>query len=287
MKDKNNFKINLLAGIACVVFLLSSFISSAQEQTYYPRGNPDKWNVELTPFLWLPWITGKVDAHNKDESVTIGPVDLLSKLKMAFMINAEVSKGKWFVSPTYSYTSLASEKVLRYDEEENPVMVVYPELKMNIIGFVAGARLPVGKKFLIDPYLGFRYDNFYTSVKLERLLDTNTRSVSFDFWDPVFGVRVDYFACPRMPMWLKADFGGLGAGSKYSWSATYNVGYSLSPTIDLTAGFSAYGFKFEDETALDNTVSLAQTMYGFDLGLKIILPKRYKDPSIFKKAKKG
>ncbi len=44
------------------LILLLSYIGNVQGQTsaYYPKGDPDKWNVEITPFLWLPAVSGEV-----------------------------------------------------------------------------------------------------------------------------------------------------------------------------------------------------------------------------------
>ena len=44
-----------------------------------------------------------------DESFGVPVADILGNLKGAFMINAEVSKGKFFASPGYIYTKLGTE----------------------------------------------------------------------------------------------------------------------------------------------------------------------------------
>ncbi len=122
--------------------------------------------------------------------------------------------------------------------------------------------------------------------QFDGIIDTISVKEKADFWDPVIGFRTLYFPHPRVPTMLKFDVGGFGIGSDFSWTATITGGYSISPQIDLIAGFSAYGTDFIGETKTGSTAGLKVFMYGFDLGMKIFLPKRYKDPSIFKKSKK-
>ena len=86
-------------------------------------------------------------------------------------------------------------------------------------------------------------------------------------------------------MILKIDVGGFGVGSVFSWTAALNSGYTLSPSFDLLAGFSAYGTVFEKENALGNTIGLNMIMYCFDLGVKYHIPNRVKDKAVFKKVK--
>jgi len=262
---------------------------NAQESVYYPNGDPEKWNVQLTPFLWLPVISGELESNFISESFNYPAVDILGNLKMAFMINAEVSKGKFFAMPSYVYTKLGTKEVktIRQDlQGEDINITATPELKMNIVGLIVGMHFPTSEKFIFDPYLGFRYNSFKTSIGIEGIVDTTSVEEKADFWDPVLGFRTLYFPHPRVPTMFKFDVGGFGAGSDLSWTTTLNAGYSISPQIDLIAGFSAYGTNFIGETKVGNTKVLKVFMYGFDMGMKIFLPKRYKDPSIFKKTKK-
>ena len=118
--------------LVIAIFLLGNTTINAQTSKYYPKGDPNKWNVELTPFLWLPAISGEVGSERLSEDYDIPAVDLLSNLKMAFMFTAEVSKGKFFMAPTYFYSKLGSEEYIWTSEGGEENIAVIPELKMNI-----------------------------------------------------------------------------------------------------------------------------------------------------------
>ena len=104
--------------------------------------------------------------------------------------------------------------------------------------------------------------------------------------DPIIGFKAHYFPHPRVPIELKADIGGFGAGSKLTWSAWFNTGYAVSPVVDIIAGFGALSNEYESETQFGNTYGMTSLTYGITMGARFNFPKRYKDPAIFKKAKK-
>ena len=273
-----------LISLFSIVFLINVSSLNAQTEEYLPKGDPNEWNVELTPFLWLPAISGDITIYNS-EDFTIPASDLLSNLKMAFMITADVSKGKFFAAPTYFYTKLGNTDVLKtFDDGEE--VSVDADLKMNVFELIAGARFRVNKQLIIDPFVGFRYSSYNISGTVNRAI---LEDISFDdgpeFWDPVVGVQLHYFPNPRVPINLKADIGGFGAGTNLSWTTTLYGGYTVSPSIDLIAGISVYGANYESEAegVTGKHIDLDMVMYGFNMGMVYHIPKRYKDKAIFKK----
>lgn len=258
---------------------------NGQEQSYFPKGDPSKWNVELTPFLWLPAISGEVGSENMSNEMDIPAVDLLSNLKMAFMMTGEVSKGMFFSAPSYFYAKLGSENVAWTSGNGEENIVSIPDLKMNIGELIAGGRFRLSEKFILDPFLGVRYTNYHIYGSVEGPKETNTFDESTDYWDPILGMQMHYFPHPRVPIYAKVDIGGFGVGSTFSWATSLMSGYTLSPSFDLLGGIAALGTDFEKETSIGNMVGMKMIMYGFNIGVKYHIPKRVKDKSVFKKAK--
>ena len=277
-----NSKKSSFFGICILLVSLSLTRIHAQDQKYYPMGDPKKWNIELSPFVWLPVVGGEVTSDVLTEQFEVPAIDLVDNLKFAFMLSADVSKGKFFATPTYIYTKLGTENVLKTDNQGDPAVVAIPDIKMNILEFIAGMRFDIGEKVYMDPFIGFRYNNYQSSVELDVRDTSKTYSEKSDFWDPVVGLRVHYYPHPRVPLTFKSDIGGFGAGSDFAWSASVNGGYSISPSFDLLAGMLVYNVDFIEENAIGNEVGLAVFMYGFDLGIRWKIPAGYKDPAIFK-----
>ena len=267
------------------MILLVCIIAAKGQNTYLPKGDPGKWNVELTPFLWLPAIGGDVGSVRLSEDYNIPSVDLLSNLKMAFMINGEVSKGKFFAAPYYVYTKLGTEETKWTSGNGAYNITAKPDLKLNILGLNAGGRFRANDLLIFDAFAGFRYTSYQIVGSIEGINQAIPLDEKADFWDPVVGFQMYYYPIPRVPVILKVDVGGFGAGSDLSWTTELNSGYTVSPSFDLLAGFSAYGTNFEKENALGNKIGLNMIMYGFDIGLRYHIPKRVKDPAVFKKVK--
>lgn len=258
-----------------------------EQNSYHPLGDPKQWNVQISPFLWLPSVSGTVSVPRFTKDYSASQIDLLKQLRGAVMFRGEVSKGKVFVAPTYLFFKLKSESVLRYDGNGDPATVVVPALGMHILEVDAGARLPVGSKLIFDPYLGFRYNHFKTTMDIDGKFRDTAGTVIVNFADPVLGLRLHYYVLPRLPITVKADIGGWGYESRISWSAGMQIGYTVSPTIDLLAGFTAYGLEYEQFRSGEPDFRLKNILYGLNLGATVYFPKRHRDPALFKKQKKG
>jgi hypothetical protein len=264
------------------LILALGFLTQSQDIKYYPKGNPDKWDVEITPFLVLPWVSGEVQSKRLSEDFGIDPTGFVESLNGTLMMDVAVSKGKFFASAGYIYNYNSVEKII-FTTGDNKTIVAEPSLKRHILDVNAGMRFRLGGKFILDPLLGVRYTHYYLFGEVDGILNTKELDEKESFFDPVIGLHAHYYPHPRVPIELKVDCGGFGVGSKFTWSAWFNSGYSVSPAVDLIAGFAVLSNNYENETETGNTYGMTSTTYGFDLGARFYIPGRGKDPSVFKK----
>jgi hypothetical protein len=267
--------ISILPGLAA--------LSQTSELHFGPKGDPDNWHFSVTPFALIPNVSGHVQSKRLSEDFGIAPSDFINTLKGAFMIDAELSKGKFFISPAYIYTNNEVEKILWTSQGGEQTIKVSPALKKNIVELIGGMRYSLATNFMLDPFAGFRYTNYNLSGSAEGIVNTTEINETENFWDPVIGVQAHYYPDRRIPIELKTDIGGFGAGSELTWSVMFNSGYILSPTVDLIAGFAALSNKYEKKTAAGNAYGLTSVTYGFDIGARFYFPKRANDPTVFKK----
>ena len=271
---------------ALIVVFLGLFSQlRGQDLKYDPKGNPGKWNFEITPFFVLPGINGQVQSERLSEDFQIGPSDFISALYGAFMLDAEISKGKFFLSPSWVYTHNAVEKELWTSEDGTQSISFDPGLKRHILEMKAGMRFRLADDFILDPYAGFRYTNYNLFGSVEGIINTDEIDEHADFWDPIIGIQAHYYPHPRVPIELKADLGGFGVGSELTWSAWINSGYAVSPIMDIIAGYAVLENRYETETRAGNAFGMSSLTHGFTMGLRFYLAKRYEDPAVFKKAK--
>jgi hypothetical protein len=266
-----------------VIWLLFAFHSQSQDVKYDPKGNPDKWNFNITPFFILPWVSGQIQSELLSEEFGIDPSDFITSLNGTLMIDAELSRGKFFAAPSYIFHYNEVSKVLWTSENGNQTITAQPEYQRHILEVIAGMRFRLGNKFMLDPYAGFRYTHYRLFGEVEGIVNTREIDEKVDFWDPVFGVKAHYYPHPRVPIEFKADVGGFGAGSKLTWSVWLYSGYTVSPVVDLIAGFGALSNEYESETDSGSTYGMTSLTYGIILGARFYIPGRGKDPSVFKK----
>jgi hypothetical protein len=270
-----------------IVFALGLFFQTqGQDLKYYPRGNPEKWNVEITPFLVLPWVSGEVQSEKLSEDFGIDPAGFIESLNGTMMLEVAVSKRKFFAFAGYIYNYNDIEKILWTSENSNQSITAKPELQRHILQVSSGYRFRLGDKFLLDPYAGFRYTYYHLFGEVEQITGTSELDEHQGFWDPVIGWHAYYFPHPRIPIDLRVDFGGFGIGSEFTWSAWFNCGYAVSPSVDLILGFASLSNEYRNETASGNNFGMISTTYGIDFGARFYIPGRGKDSSVFKKFSK-
>ena len=275
MKTKSSFLI--------IIFLVFAISSQSQNLKYDPKGNPDKWSFNITPFFILPWVNGEIQSKRLSDEFGIGPADFINTLNGTFMINAEVSKGKFFASPSYIYNYNDVSKIIWSSENDNQTITAKPAYQRHILEVIAGMRFRLGDKFILDPYAGFRYTHYRLFGEVEGIINTKEIDEKEDFWDPILGIKAHYYPHPRVPIEFKADIGGFGAGSKLTWSAWFNSGYTVSRVVDILAGFGALSNEYQSESNTGNTYGMTSLTYGITLGVRFYIPGREKDPEIFKK----
>jgi hypothetical protein len=268
-----------------ILFLGLAFQSKGQDVRFDPRGNPEKWNFNITPFFILPWVSGNVQSEMLSKDFGIDPSDFITSLNSTFMMESELSKGKFFVAPSYIFNYNDVEKILWTSRNENQTITAQPEYQRHILEVIAGMRFRLGSKFILDPYTGFRYTHYRLFGEVEGIANTTEIDEKADFWDPVLGFKAHYYPHPRIPIELKADFGGFGVGSKFTWSSWINSGYTVSPVVDVIAGFGALSNDYEAGSGSGNSYGMTSITYGITLGVRFYIPPRFRDPGVFRKAK--
>ena len=86
--------------------------------------------------------------------------------------------------------------------------------------------------------------------KIERRLkrDLNKRVASLDDWvDPFIGLRGRYNFNEKYYLTARADVGGFGVGSDFSWQANGGIGCQLSPTLFLEVTYRALGMDYNKD----------------------------------------
>jgi hypothetical protein len=284
MNFRNSFHYKVTVLSLLMVFFQGSYLySQGQDLKFAPKGNPDKWNFNITPFFILPWVNGNVQSELLSKEFGITPSDFITTLNGTFMIDAELSKGKFFAAPSYIFNYNEVSKVIWTSENGNQTITAQPGYQRHILEVIAGMRFRLGAKFILDPCMGFRYTHYRLFGEVEGIANVSELDEKVDFWDPVLGFKAHFYPIPRLPVELKTDVGGFGVGSKLTWSVWLNSGYTVAPAVDIIAGFGALSYKYENETNPGRDYGMTSITYGVTFGARFYIPSRVKDPLVFLK----
>jgi len=99
-----------------------ALIGLAVSGTALAESNSDKWQFELTPYLWLPTIDGTLSYNpppgGGGPELSVGPTDWLDLINGGLLINGSASKGRFTIFGDVVYLSLQSKegRVLSVDD---------------------------------------------------------------------------------------------------------------------------------------------------------------------------
>lgn len=143
---------------------------------------------------------------------------------------------------------------------------------------IAKWRTGDGSRTAIDLQGGARY--WYQDMAINLAVDVNNpgpglfiaRSGSVEGVDPVIGGRIRHRVAPGQELVLRADIGGLGAGSEFSWNAiaaySWNIAVCEGVTYSGILGYRALSVDYERGSGL-NKYEYDVLMHGPLVGLAV------------------
>jgi hypothetical protein len=229
--------------------------AGAQAQTA-----PDKWEVELTPYLWAAGMDGTMAVGPKEASVSVGFQDLLKSLDFGFMGRFEARNDRWSLASDLVYTNLGKDAQLT--DAGADVGAVVLDTKMLVVEGTAGYRLG---RSPVEAVAGARIYSVKADVQADRVGEL--ASGSGGWVDPIVGLRLrKWVGGDKWLVALRGDVGGFGVGSDFAWALSAGLGYRLNRSLTLSAGYRAWNFDREGEREISK---LDMTMGGFGLGMAI------------------
>ena len=260
--------------------------------------DPEPWRFTVTPYAWLMSVSGNVTTRGQTIDTNASFIDLVQKSDSlaGLMAHFEANKGKAGIYTDFVFSKLgfgAGQTNYR-----NPIgglktsttanaALTYQMFIVEVGGVYEVYRWPgsEGSFTAIDALGGFRYWNnsidasfdLTTNVDFSRLrlehLDRSfglavARSDAIQWVDPVIGFRVRHQFTAHHELWGRADIGGFGLGSQFSWQAVAAYTYIWQATgyqVGATIGFRALGVNYSSGSGPD-AVGINEVLYGPIIG---------------------
>jgi hypothetical protein len=198
------------------------------------------WEVDLTPYLWLPGFSGDIGAvaGAPPTPVSAKPPEVFDHLASAGMISGEVRYQDFGILGDIFWVSVAGD----HDLTLGGVPAISGKVKIGTTdATIAGYwRAYESDRFTGDLLLGTRY----TKAKFDVSVSTPNRSASgssaIDGWDVIVGARGSMRTGKRGSLSGYADFGG-GSFVNSTWQVLGAYNWAFTPGIVGVVGWRFYG----------------------------------------------
>ncbi len=206
-----------------MAFLFGVNLAFGQEMTDRP---PSDWEFTVAPYMFFGSVSGDSRLGTlESQEVDLKFKDVLKNLQFAFMLHGEVHKGNWGLMADYFYLKLGSD----IDTPESGVLDI--EFKQSIFELFGSYRIQKEWGWY-DVYAGIRSWNLKLDLQLRD--DASVGANGDQNWvDPVIGGRIYYKSPGDFILGMRADLGGFGLGSDFTYNLQPGVGYQFSDVFTL------------------------------------------------------
>jgi hypothetical protein len=196
------------------------FLASARAGAQAPAASSTQWQHRLTPYLWLAGLHGTLGAHGITGEADISFSEVLKNLDLGLMLSYEGRRGRT--------VALADTLYLRTSGDADTPGALFSGAEVTsrqfMIDLEAGSVLMENAQGSWAVLAGVRYWNMRNNLDLHAgTLPAQEVGETNDWFDPVIGLLARRNLSPKWSASLKADIGGFGVGSDFTWQLSLNI----------------------------------------------------------------
>lgn len=177
------------------------------------------WTFDLTLYGLAAGMSGDVAVKGVPADVDVGFDKIWDNLEMGAMGSLRVGRGRWALNTDVIYMGLGGSK---------------NGINADLDQWVAEPTLGYQVTENLEVLAGVRYN--YLRIEIDGPLGLNP-SGSEDWWDPIVGANLALPFAEKFSFNVRGDVGGFGIGSDLTWQAFPFVGWQISDSCSLQAGY--------------------------------------------------
>jgi hypothetical protein len=204
---------------------------------------PDRWTVELTPYLWAAGLDGTTAADGAGSEIdTDYKFFSLDNLDFALGTAVEAHKGRWGMLGDAMYVEFSDA----FDRAPSSEVEVSGGV-FDMVGSMAAAN---GRP--LELLFGLRYVALKATVDIAPV----PRATARESWlDPLVGLKYTHTFNERWSVALRGDIGGFGVASDLATNVSAMFGWHINDKLTLRAGYRMLQMDFDgDDLVLDATL---------------------------------
>jgi len=217
----------------------------------------DKWHFTLTPYFWLPSISGSMKL-NQPPGFGSGNLDLsggdtLDDLDFVLMLDFQVQKGRWSLLTDIMYVEFSGNKSAHFPGvlPAGGGWTVGADWELQALVFeIAGAYSVFRNEYSnFDLLAGVRYAGIEGDVlmnitgPLPGWVSSPTFSETESYVDPIVGFKGKFELGKKWYLPYYFDIGGFGVDSDLTLQAFAGIGYQF---VDWFSMFLSYRYLYYD-----------------------------------------
>ena len=267
MARKTELLLALFVGASAMLGAAGTATSADLGSGAGPVAPASRWRLNFTPYGWLPFLTGDVTVKGRTVGLDVNPIQVLEHLeRVPFMGYAEARNGPLALYSDIFYANLGltasgvRSRGVRPEVGGTLAAALGLDFEETVIeAGVAYEMTKWGGSTAIDILAGARYWHQEMSINLALTgtldgLDLSrgiaiARGGSVDWVDPLIGARLRHQLAPGQQLMLRADVGGFGVGSQFSWNAlaaySWEIGVRDGVTYSGLLGYRALDVDYE------------------------------------------
>ena len=196
--------------------------------------NEDKWQFQLTPYIWIAGISGQAGIGGLTTDVNAGITDDDVDLNFGFMGTFEARRNRFIILTDMQYSDLGTDRatpgpLFSSANADFQTFVLDPE-----VGYRVAHNPEKGRS--LDVLGGIRYWHLRTNLDFTAgILPAVSATASKQWVDAVGGLRGRMHLTPKAFVVGKFDLGG--GGSEFTYQLFGGFGLQLNPQIALIGGY--------------------------------------------------
>ncbi len=215
--------------------------------------DPDEWQFQLTPYLWIAGISGNAGIGNLVVDVNAGLGDSDIHLNFGFMGAFEARKGRWIILTDLQYSNLGTDRptpgpgiIFTQATADFKTFILDPEVGYRVVDAPE-------KGAFVDVLGGIRYWHLRTDLTFNSpIIPAVSVTRSRGWVDAVVGIRGKTHISKKWFVSGKADLGG--GGSQFTYQLLGVGGVMITKSVALIGGYRALSVDYDRDNFLFDMV---------------------------------
>ncbi|MGE3872463.1 MAG: hypothetical protein AB7F74_05850 [Parvibaculaceae bacterium] len=235
--------LKLACGLAALICIAGP--ASAADLVAPEQANESGWTFAVAPYFWATGLTGDVGVDGLPEvDVDLSFSDVMKHFDIGFMGAGEARYGRFGVLTDLLYVKLSADNEV--DARHIDADIELTSQTLTTLGAVE-YRVFEGESGSLDVLAGGRLWWVKTDLDFDGAVINASGSDSETWVDPIVGLRGRINLSPDFYLAGWGMIGGFGVSSEFFWDAMGGLGYQISDSFSLFAGYRGLSVDYQHD----------------------------------------